>query len=356
MKHLDAIETVLRAAAEPMSAKAIADEAIRKGLITEYGKTLHSSFNCDLNQDIAKGGRRFVKRGKGLFAVTGSAAVNVQPELARGVGHSAPTPAADLLRGQGLKMQVVGKKDARKRRCGKGFVYIMTNPSFKKSWIKIGYTAAGETVEQRRRSLSNSSVPYPFEVFATLRSDNAYDTEQRVHLALEAGGDSRLTPNREFFDLSPERALKAFMAIASEEAIDIYRDGKVVAHGLDVPVEKGKRRRRKIPTPKSGNIVLYCTASGADAKGVETDDGFVVLRGSRLAKIQPSMAQYAKSVYARRVQLEKEGVIVAGILKRQQSFSSPSAAACFVSGRNADGLHDWRTEDGTKLGQMKREK
>ena len=44
MNHLDAIAEVLKSVNAPMSCKDLADEVIRWGLITEYGKTLHASF------------------------------------------------------------------------------------------------------------------------------------------------------------------------------------------------------------------------------------------------------------------------------------------------------------------------
>lgn len=347
MKLIDAVYEVLKDSCVPMGAHALERAVCERRLFETHGKTLHASIGAAIYTDIKELGAasRFVKCGKGQFAVAESAAAKARIETPKGKGGS----KQDLQAEKGLQI-MGGKKCARKNRSGAGFVYIMTNPSFRKSWIKIGYTAVGETVEQRRRQLSNSSVPYPFEVFATLRSSNAYDTEQRVHLALEAGGDSRLTPNREFFDLSPDRALKAFKAIASEEAIDIYRDGKVVAHGLDIPVVKEKKRNRKtsaVAMPQAD--VLRCTASGADAKGVERSGAFVVLRGSRLAKISPSMSKYAKAAYELRRQLEKEGVIVDGVLGRQQSFPSLWVAACFVAGRNAHGTRNWRTADGKSL-------
>ncbi len=48
-----------------------------------------------------------------------------------------------------------------------GYVYILTNPSFREDWVKIGKTT---NMEERLRTLYNTSLPLPFEVFATLKT------------------------------------------------------------------------------------------------------------------------------------------------------------------------------------------
>lgn len=49
----------------------------------------------------------------------------------------------------------------------KGYVYILTNPSFKEDWIKIGKST--RPVNIRSKELDNTAVPLPFEVFVTLK-------------------------------------------------------------------------------------------------------------------------------------------------------------------------------------------
>ena len=45
-----------------------------------------------------------------------------------------------------------------------GYVYILTNPSFKEDWIKIGKSS--RPVDVRSKELDNTAVPLPFEIFA----------------------------------------------------------------------------------------------------------------------------------------------------------------------------------------------
>lgn len=44
-----------------------------------------------------------------------------------------------------------------------GYVYILTNPSFKEDWVKIGKSS--RPVDVRSKELDNTAVPLPFEIF-----------------------------------------------------------------------------------------------------------------------------------------------------------------------------------------------
>ena len=45
-----------------------------------------------------------------------------------------------------------------------GYVYILTNPSFREDWIKIGKSS--RPVDVRSKELDNTAVPLPFEIYA----------------------------------------------------------------------------------------------------------------------------------------------------------------------------------------------
>ena len=48
-----------------------------------------------------------------------------------------------------------------------GYVYILTNPSFREDWVKIGKSS--RPVDVRSKELDNTAVPLPFEIFATMK-------------------------------------------------------------------------------------------------------------------------------------------------------------------------------------------
>ena len=49
-----------------------------------------------------------------------------------------------------------------------GYVYILTNPSFKDDWVKIGKSS--RPVDVRSKELDNTAVPLPFEIYATVKT------------------------------------------------------------------------------------------------------------------------------------------------------------------------------------------
>ncbi len=99
-----------------------------------------------------------------------------------------------------------------------GYIYIMTNPSFKE-YVKIGYA---KDVQQRLDELNRSSaVPFAFRVYATYEVDSAL-SDKKLHTILdklnpdlrsmeEVDGKKRI---REFYAMTPEDAYSILEAIA----------------------------------------------------------------------------------------------------------------------------------------------
>lgn len=95
---------------------------------------------------------------------------------------------------------------------GPGYVYILTNPSFKEDWVKIGKSS--RPVDVRSRELDNTSVPLPFEIFATMKTVKYNEAEKLVHRYIERFTNLRIRNNREFFNVKPEEALNIFYDVA----------------------------------------------------------------------------------------------------------------------------------------------
>ena len=94
-----------------------------------------------------------------------------------------------------------------------GYVYILTNPSFKDEIVKIGLTSG--TVEKRMKELHTTGVPTPFEKYASIKTSKYEEVERFMHhcLSLLSEG-SRVNDNREFFRIGPEKALSFMLEIA----------------------------------------------------------------------------------------------------------------------------------------------
>ena len=130
-----------------------------------------------------------------------------------------------------------------------GYVYILTNPSFKEDWVKIGKSS--RPVDIRSKELDNTAVPLPFEIYATLKTTKYSEAEKLIHHYIERFTNLRIRDNREFFNVKPEIALDIFKDVAQllddAEIEEVFK--KVVLGGFDdnVTVEEKRTPLRKEP-------------------------------------------------------------------------------------------------------------
>ncbi len=110
-----------------------------------------------------------------------------------------------------------------------GYVYILTNPSFREDWVKIGKSS--RPVDVRSKELDNTAVPLPFEIYATLKTTKYDKVEKQIHKQIDRLTDLRIRQNREFFNIAPSVALDIMRDIADllEDAeLAVYVEGKPV--------------------------------------------------------------------------------------------------------------------------------
>lgn len=113
-----------------------------------------------------------------------------------------------------------------------GYVYILTNESFREDWVKIGKSS--RPVDVRSKELDNTAVPLPFSIYATLQTTKYNEVERLVHKTIDRLTDLRIRQNREFFNVSPAVALDIFRDIA--QTID---DAKITVYRNNLPVPDG---------------------------------------------------------------------------------------------------------------------
>ena len=124
-----------------------------------------------------------------------------------------------------------------------GYVYILTNPSFKEDWVKIGKSS--RPVNVRSKELDNTAVPLPFEIFATMKTSKYNEVEKLVHKTIDRLTDLRIRQNREFFNVAPQVALDIFRDIAGtidDAEVVLYEDNQPVA---EKDVDKKEKREIK---------------------------------------------------------------------------------------------------------------
>ena len=123
-----------------------------------------------------------------------------------------------------------------------GYVYILTNPSFREDWVKIGKSP--RPVNVRSKELDNTAVPLPFEIYATIETKKYAAVEKLVHKTIDRLTNLRIRAKREFFNVAPQVALDIFYDIAS--TID---DAKVTRYHNNEPIVEEPDPCPAVPEP-----------------------------------------------------------------------------------------------------------
>ena len=119
-----------------------------------------------------------------------------------------------------------------------GYVYILTNPSFREDWVKIGKSS--RPVDVRSKELDNTAVPLPFEIYATLKTAKYDKVEKQIHKQIDRLTDLRIRQNREFFNIAPSVALDIMRDIA-----DLLEDAELAVYVEGTPVVSSSRDEDK---------------------------------------------------------------------------------------------------------------
>lgn len=99
--------------------------------------------------------------------------------------------------------------------------------------------------------------------------------------------------------------------------------------------------------------LLYCEIKNVKATGRQTDNGFVVLKGSQaVLEERPSTQKYKYAANLRSSLLDQAILLPKSTyleFEADYEFSSPSAAAAVIHGGQANGLTSWRDSKGVSL-------
>lgn len=224
------------------------------------------------------------------------------------------------------------------------YIYIMTNPTFSgHDWVKIGYA---KNVEQRRKQLSTTALPFPYEIYATYEiPESPHMGDKVLHTIItNLNPNLRLTKNREFFVMTPQQAYDLLRGIAMIH----NREDKLVKGGvgqrLIETTTKGKDCSNSINSPNG--IVFYCKSKEANAIGILNNESIIVQRGSRINSETTSSLEerYVKL----REKLVEDGYIVDNVFVKDIELN-PSRASRIILGRPSNGNDDWKDKDGEKL-------
>ena len=174
-----------------------------------------------------------------------------------------------------------------------GYVYILTNPSFREDWVKIGKSS--RPVDVRSKELDNTAVPLPFEIFATMKTVKYNEVEKLVHKTIDRLTDLRIRQNREFFNVAPQLALDIFRDIAStidDAEVTLYEDSKPMNEDTHKESQKREVKRARFKFSmcdiKIGELITFIP-TGIQVK-VASDDS-IEYQG-RIYKLSPFVGTF----------------------------------------------------------------
>ena len=116
-------------------------------------------------------------------------------------------------------------------------VYVLVNPAFD-NYVKVGRTT---NLEQRLKTLDNTSVPLPFRCVFAVEVDDDGSVERLVHNAF---ADHRTRSGREFFEIDPQRVISALKLTGGRD-VTPHKDIADDEEGLKA-LERAEGRRRII--------------------------------------------------------------------------------------------------------------
>lgn len=185
----------------------------------------------------------------------------------------------------------------------KGYVYILTNPSFREDWIKIGKSK--KFPEIRAKELYNTAVPLPYSVYATIKTSRYENVEKHLHgLIKKLNAELRINPSREFFKILPQDAadiLESLAEIIDDGEVEYWNEGKkVIAGEDDSPRKQGRKFSFYAKGLKDGDQINFVGDETITAAVVE--DRKVIFEG-KLWYLSP----LAYEIFKRKDKLNSSG-------------------------------------------------
>ena len=112
-----------------------------------------------------------------------------------------------------------------------GYVYILTNPSFREDWVKIGKSS--RPVDVRSKELDNTAVPLPFEIFAMCGIKIG---EHPTGLIVKVASDDSIEYEGRIYKLSP--FVGTFMPEEQRNVSGAYQDAKYFSYNEQIMNDK----------------------------------------------------------------------------------------------------------------------
>ena len=133
-----------------------------------------------------------------------------------------------------------------------GYIYIMTNPCLQ-NMVKIGYAT---DVEDRRKQLSTTALPYEYEVYATYETPGNLE-DRKLHDIIDMlNPDLRVSKNREFYVITPEDAFSLLKSIAIISGTNLPEKWKEEPPAVNKTIKKTRLTFKMIDVPVGSKLTF----------------------------------------------------------------------------------------------------
>lgn len=229
----------------------------------------------------------------------------------------------------------------------KGLKYINNTGVYllfgEKEEIPYAYVGESENLYDRLIQHLNDDKDFWIECVAFTRKDNSLNKAHIKYIenilykeakkAARYEVDNGLTPT--------QSSLSEYEEAEMKEIIDNI---KMLTNALGYKVFSYTEKKKV-----ENKNILYFKTKNFEAKGIITNEGFMVLKGSKVSKILANKS-LGKGYKALRMRLEKEKIINENYeFTTDYIFNSSSAAAKIVSGYSCSGPIVWKNKEGKML-------
>lgn len=216
-------------------------------------------------------------------------------------------------------------------------------------YFLVGYDEAdcptvyiGEAEEVYKRLTQHQDKDFWVEVLAFVSKDENLNTAHIKYLEYSLHKDATEAARFKIYNINTPNK-PAISEAERTVMLEFSENLRVMVGTLGYKIFEPLTKQK---SSKQETYVIEA-ARGANARGVQTNEGFVVFKGSRIADSE--LPSTPPPVMAKRAFLIAEGYIEEFVVMKDLLFSSPSLAAAVVMGRSANGLIEWKLNNGSTL-------
>lgn len=232
-------------------------------------------------------------------------------------------------------------------------VYVLRGPS-EDGDLPIVYVGEGDPTRPRLEMHHREKYWWTSLIVFTGKNLNKahvqYLESRLVSLAKNAKRcvlDNKTDPQLPTLSIPDTAAMEAFLS----EMLVIYPVLGLTAFEVPSPTTKGVTGTPVV----TGTTTLHLKAKGIEATGYEKGDGFMVLAGSGAVgekELTPTFLANLRLVSLRKRLIDDKVLVADGDhfkFTQDYPFNSPSQAATVVIGGSANGLREWKDDQGRTL-------